>query len=302
MNPRIIGSRAGDGPRHARPRHARPARYSPGSSRRRVRLQRRIGMLAVLAAIPTATALAEVADHPLGAQLAPTLVPMTPPAAPEVAADATTMLVTARAGETIWAVADRSGAAPGAILRHNRMAAPSPGSSANPTGGDALAAGRPLERTRTLVVPVAAERQDVPAADAVHGDDSGVAALDPVFDRWADHFGVPRDLLKAIAWVESGWENDTRSPGGGIGIGRLQPARAQYLARHVADMDLDPAVAVDNIALTAAHLRVLLDETPDVRSAVAAHRQGITDTRLSGVDPMLDGYVEAVLAACDRFA
>jgi hypothetical protein len=59
---------------------------------------------------------------------------------------------------------------------------------------------------------------------------------------------------------------------------------------------------VDNIALTAAQLRVLLDETTDVASAIAAHRQGITDTRLSGVDPALDGYVDAVLTVRSHFA
>ncbi|MFN3217512.1 MAG: transglycosylase SLT domain-containing protein [Acidimicrobiales bacterium] len=223
---------------------------------------------------------------------------------PDPATAPPTELVTAAAGETIWSIAERNGVAPGLLLRHNRDV------HAGLTGAvDALASGQPLEQSEVLVLPVQAQRGERRStADAPSGsdgpiiDDPDLAALEPVFDRWADHFGVPRDLLKALAWVESGWNNDTRSAGGGIGIGRLQPLRAQYLAEHVAGMALDPAVAVDNIALTAAQLRVLLDDTPDVRSAVAAHRQGITDTRLSGVDPMLDGYVEAVLTLRLRFA
>jgi hypothetical protein len=287
------------------------------------RFRRRIALLATLLVVPTAASLSDVAGHPIAADDSPSLqsLPVPPDAsargsheqslaplaaAPSPAAPAATTVVAVRAGETIWSVAARSGVAPGMVLRHNRSLHSEPTDA--DTTADALASGGPLERAETLIVPLppaSGTRRvegDGPRRDRPIGDGHELAALEPVFDRWADHFGVPRDLLKALAWVESGWDNDTRSSSGGLGIGRLQPLRARYLAEHIAGMALDPEVPVDNIALTAAQLRVLLDEMPDVRSAVAAHRQGITDTRLSGVDPLLDGYVDAVMTLRLRFA
>lgn len=316
MHPPILGRPADGGPRHAH------VASEPDRLRRRPPrcYRRRVSLLIALLVVPTAATVSDVTGHPIAADESPMLLGAVPTAtllpgsgadasslhaietAPEPATPPPTQLVTAAAGETIWSIAESNGMAPGLVLRHNRNV-DAPGVV------DALASGRPLEQPEVLVVPVRAQRNEPRAtgddprdSDRPFTADPDLASLEPVFDRWADHFGVPRDLLKALAWVESGWNNDTRSAGGGIGIGRLQPLRAQYLADHVAAMALDPAVAVDNIALTAAQLRVLLDETPDVRSAIAAHRQGITDTRLSGVDPMLDGYVEAVLTLRLRFA
>ncbi len=245
--------------------------------------RRHLLALTALLVVPTA---ASVADHPLAAHDAPTLhadtsaglvgSPDTDPitTAPLTAPAGVTETTLAQAGETIWSIADRVGVAPGALLRHNRPSTPersgaTAAAAARPA--DRLAAGERLERAEVILVPVRSAGDgaapsaaaDTPAPHPVVADPDR-AALEPTFDRWADHFGVPRDLLKALAWVESGWDNASRSATGGVGIGRLQPVRAQYLADHVADMALDPAVAVDNIALTAAQLRVLLDETPDV--------------------------------------
>jgi hypothetical protein len=318
MHPPLLGRQAGDGPRHAR------AGSTVGAQRLRLprRYRRRVALLVALLVVPTAATVSDVAGLPIAAggsaslhkaQPAPTLSatgldatgPSTSDAQPSLTTQPVTRRITAAAGETIWSIAARSGVAPGAALRHNRVVASDPDADTV----DALAAGRPLERAETLIVPTQAPPgaqqinvDDLQVDDGPIADDAALAELEPIFDRWADHFGVPGDLLKALAWVESGWDNDSRSNGGGIGIGHLQPMRAQYLAEHVARMPLDPTVTVDNIALTAAQLRVLLDETPDVRSAVAAHRQGIIDTRLSGVDPQLDGYVEAVLTLRLRFA
>lgn len=321
MHPPILGRPAGDGPRHARATHAASASRQHFAERGPRRYRRRVALLFALLVVPTAATVSDVARHPLAADTSPSLeslgaasprvsAPLAASGAlPGAATPPNTALVTAEAGETIWSVAARTGAAPGVVLRHNRTFALGTARSTPDGAVDTLASGRPLERARTLVVPSTSERAESTTPGEGRPDEAWpladtpeLAALEPVFDRWADHFGVPRDLLKALAWVESDWDNDTRSSGGGIGIGRLQPLRAQYLADHVAGMALDPTVEVDNIALTAAQLRVLLDETPDVRSAVAAHRQGITDTRLSGVDPLLDGYVDAVLALRLRFA
>ena len=46
-------------------------------------------------------------------------------------------------------------------------------------------------------------------------------ALVPSFNRWARAYGIPPDLLKALAWMESGWQNQKVSSVGAVGIGQL---------------------------------------------------------------------------------
>ena len=48
-------------------------------------------------------------------------------------------------------------------------------------------------------------------------------ALRPLFDKWAKAYGVPPDLFQAMAWYESGWQNNKVSSTGARGIGQLMP-------------------------------------------------------------------------------
>jgi LysM repeat protein len=50
-------------------------------------------------------------------------------------------------------------------------------------------------------------------------------ALLPSFDRWAAEYGVAPDLLKALAWMESGWQQSVVSSSGAISVGGGLPHR-----------------------------------------------------------------------------
>ena len=54
-------------------------------------------------------------------------------------------------------------------------------------------------------------------------------ALMGTFDYWAHEYSVPADLLKALAWFESGWNNDKRSSANAIGIGQILPITADFV-------------------------------------------------------------------------
>ncbi|GCE03128.1 lytic transglycosylase domain-containing protein [Dictyobacter aurantiacus] len=67
---------------------------------------------------------------------------------------------------------------------------------------------------------------------------------------------LPANLLLAIAWQESGWNQHVIARDGGIGIMQIMPYTAQALNRQV-NGHLDPYKLYDNIELGAIYLRAL---------------------------------------------
>jgi LysM repeat protein len=127
-------------------------------------------------------------------------------------------------------------------------------------------------------------------------------ALMPSFDRWAAEYGVPPSLLKALAWMESGWQAGVISPSGAIGIGQLLPATAAFVAGMLIGVPLDPYVADDNIRMSARFLAHLLNLTNgDVNTALAGYYQGLTSVRRDGMKATTAAYVNVILALQARF-
>jgi LysM repeat protein len=122
------------------------------------------------------------------------------------------------------------------------------------------------------------------------------------FDEQADAFAVPRDLLKAAAWQESGWQNDKVSSTKAVGIGQLMPDTIAFVNDVLLRARLDPGRPEDNIRMSARFLRYLLDQNKgDVPSALASYYQGLTSTRRDGRKEVTKAYVASVLALRARF-
>ncbi len=127
-------------------------------------------------------------------------------------------------------------------------------------------------------------------------------ALIPSFDRWAAEYAVPPSLLKALAWMESGWQTTVVSPSGAIGIGQLLPSTAGFVAGVLIGAPLDPYVADDNIRMSARFLAHLVSLTNgDVNMALAGYYQGLTSVRRDGMKATTAAYVNVVLALQARF-
>lgn len=110
--------------------------------------------------------------------------------------------------------------------------------------------------------------------DAIRGTQR--AKLEPTFNRVAAQFGVPAELLKAVAYHESGWNNTKVSSAGAQGIGQIMPATADFVNKSLVKQKLNPAVPEDNIKMSAAFLRYLLNQTGgDETKAVGAYYQGL---------------------------
>ena len=141
----------------------------------------------------------------------------------------------------------------------------------------------------------------VPLPGRLRRDPARVALL-PRFDYWARVYGLPPDLLKGLAWYESGWQNDVVSPVGAVGIGQLMPFTSDFVSNKLLNLPLDPKQADDNIRISARFLRFLLDQTGGVPGmAVAAYYQGLMPTRAGKLYDETKRYVAGVSASRGQF-
>ncbi len=121
-------------------------------------------------------------------------------------------------------------------------------------------------------------------------------ALIPYFEKWAGANSIPVDLLMAIAWQESGWNNAALSNKGARGIGQLMPATERWVADSlIGHPELDAANPEDNIRISARYVRWLLDRMGDERLAIAAYYQGPGSVTAGGLFSSTEQYVENVL-------
>ena len=65
-------------------------------------------------------------------------------------------------------------------------------------------------------------------------------ALRPLFVKWSAAYGVPATLIEAIAWQESGWQNDVTSSANAQGIGQLLPTHGELRERQPARTEPRP--------------------------------------------------------------
>lgn len=126
-------------------------------------------------------------------------------------------------------------------------------------------------------------------------DDPARLAILPSLERWSAHYGVPTDLLMAVAWQESGWRNDRVSSAGAFGIGQIMPATGEWIAsKLIGDPTLDRSEPQDNIQMSAAYLGWLLREMGDEEQAIASYYQGQGSVRANGWYESTHSYVANV--------
>ena len=126
-------------------------------------------------------------------------------------------------------------------------------------------------------------------------------ALRPLFVRWGRAYGVPPDLAEAVAWQESGWQNDVVSAANAQGIGQLLPETAAFV-NGLMGTSLQLAVPEDNIRMEVRMLSALLAATGgQVCGAVASYYQGLGTLHDIGVLPESQAYVQSVLSLRPRF-
>jgi len=122
--------------------------------------------------------------------------------------------------------------------------------------------------------------------------------LEAIMDDVAASEGLDPGIVKALAWIESGWQQQVVSPAGAVGLMQLMPGTAEWLEDDVFGQALNEDVsAYDNVKMGTRYLRILMDATGwETETALASYYQGLGNT-LNGIffDSTRD-YVSAVLA------
>jgi peptidoglycan hydrolase-like protein with peptidoglycan-binding domain len=227
------------------------------------RYQRRVRLAADGVVGPmTVTSLSHRAGVPVKPQ--PALSPTPPPAPPPT----TTYVV--QPGDTLTTIAGRYGVSLGTLATANKF-----------DPASVLLVGR------KLTIPVVAL-------------DATPAAVRERLDYWSGRIGVSPSLVRALAWMESGYQPRVVSSAGARGVLQTLPMTRQYvedvLAGHPIDHTLDGDIEVGVL-----YLHHLLDVFGgDQRLALAAWYQGERAVRTSGPYNVTKPFVDDVLALEQR--
>ena len=193
---------------------------------------------------------------------------------------------TVRPGDTLSAIASRAGTSVADLLTTNHLA-----NADRIYAGQALLVGSPA---------VGGAASGYPAQLLRHSER---LALLPSFRRWAAASRVPVDLLEAMTWMESGWQNGVVSSTGALGVGQLEPSTVRFVSAGLLGVRLDPHVPDDNIRMSAAYLAWILRQAGGrVDLGLAYYYQGIGSVSRRGLMPETRHYVRVITLLRPAFA
>jgi LysM repeat protein len=232
-------------------------------------------------------------------RLAAAALGATAAAAPTVVA-ATSYVV--RPGDTLSAIAARHGTTVSALAAANQITDPDririgqllriPDTAAGLPG---YTAGTPDEEEYTVQkgdhLAAIARRFDVDLATLARSNGMGVHSplrygttlripgrlgrMNALLTRVATRQGVNPRLVRALAWMESGWQQHVVSPTGAIGIMQVEPYTGDWINHYLSPRPLDLNIAEDNVIAGCMLLRHLLTiHGGDEQAALAAYYQG----------------------------
>lgn len=244
-------------------------------------------------------------------------------------------VVTVTAGDSLWRIAQEYGVSVNALAAANHMrltdtllvgrrlviptgsaaaAAPTTGSppaaetpAVTPAGSPAQSAKRAAQAERADQVDFCQTFRPQPGPTGVlpwllSDQPARLSALRPVFVQWADAYGVSPALLEAIAWQESGWQQNVVSGSGAIGIGQILPGTARFVNEALLHERLNVRSTTGNVQLAARYLAFLSGETGgDLCETIAAYNEGLGNLDTYGVFPVTQQYVADVESLLPRF-
>ncbi len=113
----------------------------------------------------------------------------------------------------------------------------------------------------------------------------------------ADAVGLDPVLLRAVGWHESGWQQNSISPTGAVGIMQIELSTGDWISEHLSTRPLDLRVARDNVEAGALLLHHLLSvHGGDAAASLAAYYQGDASIAQHGLYSDTVHYQRDVLA------
>jgi N-acetylmuramoyl-L-alanine amidase len=184
-----------------------------------------------------------------------------------------------RSGDTLSSIASRFGTSVSKLARRNRIANPnliSIGQVLRVPRGGGGGGGRQA--------PASASASSIGAS---------------LYNQAVSH-GVSPSLVKAVAWQESGWQQDVVSSAGAIGVMQVMPGTARYINQSLGGHGLNVRKADENVHLGVMYLDHMLHIKPTVRKALASYYAGPGNVGRR-LDKGQRRYANNVLAHRDRF-
>jgi LysM repeat protein len=180
-----------------------------------------------------------------------------------------------RPGESFYSIAERYHVSPWQLARRNR-----------------LSLMRVIVPDQRLVLPKGARL----VGPAVTGPPASREAIRAAIDRWSGFYGVDPQLARALAWMESGFQQDVVSSVGALGVMQLLPETWEFVDNVLLGFRT-PRTYAGNVRAGVRYLRWQLDEFGgNVRLALAGWYQGARAVRQVGLYRETKEFVRIVLA------
>lgn len=150
---------------------------------------------------------------------------------------------------------------------------------------------------RTLSALLALRRNHI----AVDRPKPGIGLVRSRLDYWATYYGVDIALVRALAWMESGYQSNLTSSVGAWGVMQILPSTWTYAETMLIGRKV-PRTVSGNIRVGVAFMRQLLREFDgDRRAALGAWYQGPTSLRKQGPFRATRLFIADVIALRQRF-
>jgi LysM repeat protein len=201
-------------------------------------------------------------------------------------------------GDTLSAIAARAGTSVAELAAANGIDPNAPllsGSALTLSGASAESAQSGSSATEAAQVTEAStSAPPYPTAETVTASEVGAIAAEN---------GVPPSLAEAIAYQESGFNNDLTSSADARGVMQITPETWNWIGNTLAGpTPLAPASVASNVRGGVLLLHSLLNETGgDSALAAAGYYQGLSSVLQEGEAPSTEHYVGDVLALQHQF-
>ena len=167
-----------------------------------------------------------------------------------------------------------------ALRRFQRRARLAADGVAGPVTRRALGGGRPVRPAST--------------------SSSGRRSIRGKLNYWAGHYGMSARLVRALAWIESGWQPDVVSSVGAFGVMQVTPATWDYVEEVLVGEQITRTTD-GNIRVGVLYLRQMYREFGgNIHRALAAYNQGPWSVRHHGASRQARRFAADVLATMGR--
>jgi len=198
---------------------------------------------------------------------------------------------TVQPGDTLSGIAAASGVAPDQVALMNGL---------DPNGYVITATVLKLPAATPPTDPATAPAETVVPEAAPHATSGSVTSAE--IGQIAAEHGVAPDLAAALAYQESGFNNDMVSSANARGVMQVMPGTWSWVEDNLAGRAMDPASPQENVRAGVMYLdQLIADSGGDEATAVAGYYQGAGSVASQGMFPETERYVANVMALRSRF-